>query len=75
MNEILTREEIEEKFDSEWVLLEDPETDQHQNVLRGKLLWHSKDRDELEQKAMELSPPHSAVLYTGRIPEGHAVIL
>jgi hypothetical protein len=75
MNEVLTREEIEEQFDSEWVLLEDPELDQYNRVLRGKLLWHSKDRDELHQKASEFQPRHSAYLYVGNPPEGMEYIL
>jgi hypothetical protein len=75
MNEVLTIEEIESRFDSEWVLVEDPELDDHLNVLRGRVLCHSKDRDEVYQKGIELRPRHSAVLYTGRIPEGTAVVL
>ncbi len=35
MNEFLTLAEIEENFDSEWVLLADPKTDKHNNVKGG----------------------------------------
>lgn len=75
MTEILTIEEIESRYDSEWILLEDPSVDQHLNVLSGRLVWHSKDRDEVYQKAIELRPKHSAFLYTGRMPEGTEIIL
>jgi hypothetical protein len=37
MNEILPREEIDSHFDSEWVLVEDPEGNEHLEVLRGKV--------------------------------------
>jgi hypothetical protein len=69
MAETMSREEIESRFESEWVLLEDPEVNEQMEVLGGKVLWHSKDRDEVYQKAIELRPKHSATLYTGTIPD------
>jgi hypothetical protein len=33
--DILSRNEIKDKFDSEWVLVEDPETDENLNVILG----------------------------------------
>jgi hypothetical protein len=74
-NEILTVEQIEASFESEWVLLEDPQTNKAQQVKSGKLRWHSKDRDEVYRKAVELHPKRFAVLYTGEIPEGTEVVL
>ena len=65
-DEVLSIEEIEARFDSEWVLVEDPEVDEHLKVLRGKVLWHCKDRDELYSKMKELRPRHSAILYFGK---------
>jgi hypothetical protein len=75
MNEIMTAEEINERFPSEWVLVEDPETEPNLTVIRGKVLWHSPDRDELYQKLKELKPTHGAILYTGSIPDGMVVVL
>jgi hypothetical protein len=75
MKVILSFSEIKERFDSEWVLIEDPETDEYLNVKQGAVLWHSKDRDEVYRKARELHPGHSAILYTGRLPDNMAVVL
>lgn len=76
MSETLTYAEIHDRFDSEWVLLEDPQTDPDLTVRSGKVLCHSKDRDEVYRKMLELRPRHGAVLYTGRIPaEGTEVVL
>jgi len=75
MSEIMSVVEIQARFDSEWVLLEDPETSDTLEVKSGKVLWHSKDRDELYRKARELHPKHSAILYTGKLPEGTAIVL
>jgi hypothetical protein len=75
MNEVMSLLEIQEKFESEWILVEDPETTESLGVTRGKVLWHSKNRDEVYRKARELSPQSSAILYTGTIPEEGAIIL
>ena len=75
MNEVLTISEIEARFEGEWILIGDPETDESLNVLRGKVLCHSKNRDEVYRKANELRVKRSAFLYTGKMPEGTAIVL
>jgi len=75
MGDVLSAAEIKSRYDSEWVLVENPELAGDLEVVSGRVLWHSKDRDEVYQKAVELRPRHSALLYTGVIPEGTAVVL
>ncbi|MGH7801967.1 MAG: hypothetical protein ACREOW_15295 [Thermodesulfobacteriota bacterium] len=75
MSEVMSLAEIQARFESEWVLLEDPETTETLEVKSGKVLWHSKDRDEVYRKARELRPKHLAILYTGKLPEDMAVVL
>jgi len=75
MNEIMSYAQISREFDSEWVLLGDPRTSADLRIEAGKVLWHSKNRDEVYRKARELSPAHSAVLYVGKMPEDAAVVL
>lgn len=75
MDEILTLTEIEDRYPSEWVFVADPEYDDQLEVVRGRVICHSKDRDEVDQKAVALRLPSAAFLYTGQIPEGTAVIL
>ncbi len=75
MDNEMTIEEIESQFDSEWVLIEDPKTDDGLKVLGGRVLHHSKDRDEVYRKAVSLRPKRSALIYTGEIPEDTAVVL
>ena len=67
--------EIERRFESEWVLLEDPQTAASLEIIGGKVLWHSKDRDEVYRKARELRPRHSAIVYTGTIQDDMVVVL
>jgi len=75
MNEILPIEQIRKKYKSEWILVEDPEVTKDLEVIRGKVVWHSKDRDEVYRKAIELRPKHPAFLYTGKIPKDMVIVL
>ena len=76
MGEPMSMSEIEAQFDSEWVLLEDPDFDEPTSQVKGgTLLWHSKDRGEVYRRALELRPKHSAVLYIGKIPEDIVIVL
>lgn len=75
MSEVLTVDEIESRYDSEWVLLEDPVTDETLRVLEGKVLCHSKDRDEVYRTAKELRPRSSAILFTGEFPDDEVIVL
>ncbi|MBE9050287.1 hypothetical protein IQ243_07670 [Nostocales cyanobacterium LEGE 11386] len=75
MEKIMTIAQIEEQFESEWILVEDPQTNEALDIQSGKVLWHSKDRDEVYRKAVELRPKRFAMLYTGQIPENTAIAL
>jgi hypothetical protein len=75
MEEEMTIAEIESQFDSEWVLVEEPETNEQLEVIKGRVLHHSKDREEVYRKAVTLRPKRSAILYTGTIPEDTVVVL
>ncbi|MCY3543041.1 MAG: hypothetical protein OXI16_14140 [Chloroflexota bacterium] len=75
VGEYMTTEEIYAQFDSEWVVLKDPVMEDYE-VKGGVLVSHGKDRDAVHSKIGEIPVPrHFATLYTGKIPEGTAVIL
>lgn len=71
----MTLDQMKADFESEWILIGAPETDEALNIRRGTVLYHSKDRDEVYRKAISLRPERAAVLYTGAIPEGTAIVL
>lgn len=75
METVLTIGEIEAQFPAEWVLVENPTTNAVMEVETGKVIHHSKDRDEVYRKAIELRPKHFAMLYTGTIPKDVAIVL
>ena len=71
----MTIKEIEAQFESEWVLLEDPRTDEALEVHSGTVLWHGKDREEVYRRAIELRPRRFAIVYTGKMPRGTEIVL
>ena len=66
MSEILTMEEIEQKFDGEWVLIEDVETDDKLEVIRGKVIFHDKDKDRFNMRVMQSRNDHLVAFYIGK---------
>ncbi len=76
MGEIMTAEEINARFESEWVLVADPETEENLTVTRGRVLWHGKDKSKLHDYVRELQRPFSlVVLYTGKLPKDQEFML
>ena len=69
----MTIEEMESSFDSEWVLVGDPVTDEALNVRSGRVLHHSKDRDEVYRRGVELRPKRAAIICLRRPPPGTAI--
>lgn len=75
MEKALNITEIRSKFKSEWILVENPQTNDSLEVQSGEVRFHSKDRDEVYRKTVELRPKRFAMLYTGTIPKDTAVVL
>ncbi len=71
----MTLQEMEKEFSSEWILVGDPELDEAMEVIRGRVLSHSRDRDEVYREAVRLRPKHSAIVYTGELPPDTAIVL
>ena len=75
MARVLSIDEVDSQFDAEWVLIGDPETDESLELQAGRVLFHSKDRDEVYRKAVQLRPKRFAMHYTGKMPENTAIVL
>jgi hypothetical protein len=74
-SERLTFEEMKARYAPEWVLIGDPETDEYQRVVAGKVLFHSRNREEVYQKAIERRPGDFAFRFLGTIPEDMVFVL
>jgi len=75
MDDVLTLAQIESQFESEWVLIEEPRTNEALEVQSGTVRCHSKDREEVYRKALEIRPKRFAILYTGTMPKGTEIVL
>ena len=75
MDEILTLAEIESRYPSEWVLIDEPQVGEMSRLLGGRVVFHSLSRDDVSRKAIELRLPHFAVRYLGTMPENMVLIL
>jgi hypothetical protein len=75
VNEFLTIAEIEDRYPSEWILIEDPITSDENGLESGRVVFHSPDRDEMHRKVIELRPQQFAFHYTGRMLPNTAIAL
>ena len=75
MEDTVTMGEITARFESEWVLIDDPQTNNALEVLSGHVLFHSADRDAVYQEAINYQLKRSAILFTGEIPDDLTMIL
>ena len=69
---------IERQYPDEWLLIEVEETDAADLPVKGKLLCHSKSRDEIHEVIMKVRTPERDLYlaYTGDpVPPGMAVVL
>lgn len=75
MQEILTITEIKQLYASEWVLIEELETDEKMQLKAGKVTFHSSNKSDVYSKAKELKPKYFAVMYMGNLPEDMLFLL
>jgi hypothetical protein len=71
----MTAKAMEEQFPDEWILVGEPRTDDKLEVIEGTVIHHSEDRDEVYRRAVALHPKRYAVLFTGKMPAGTAIVL
>ena len=75
IDKILSLEEIFSLYPDEWVLIVNPELDEELNVIRGEVLAHATERDEIYSKLSLRNGKSVAIEYTGSIPDNIAVML
>lgn len=76
MEQQMTVQEMEARYGGEWILVGAPETTDALEVVKGVLLHHSHDRDEVYRRAIALPEPKDyAILFTGRMPPDTAIVL
>ena len=71
--ELLTIEEIKQKYPDEWLLLIDCRLSKNTELKSGKVVVHSKCRDDIH-KALKNYSGRLAIHYAGEIPDNLVVI-
>jgi hypothetical protein len=72
-NPLLSREKIRTKYPNQWLLLEDCELDASTSLRKGRVLAHSKDRDEIH-RALKKHKGNLCIHFTGTLPPDTGVI-
>lgn len=75
MSKIMTFEEIEQNYDGQWVLIAYTETDEDLQVVKGKVIAHSANKEDVYQALAEAGEQPLAIEYMGSVPEDLAFIL
>lgn len=63
--EMLTVEEIAERYKDQWVLIGDPRTEPGPRLLGGRVLCASPRREDVYAKMLELKLPRVALRFNG----------
>lgn len=74
---VMTIEEIRERYAGEWVLIEFVELDEDMQIVRGRVLAHSLNDEEIFQKFLELRHQKRpvAIEFLGQVPEDVVVVV
>jgi hypothetical protein len=75
MKAVLTFQEMKAKYPGEWLLIGDPELDASLHAKSGKVLAHSRSRDEVYGELTRVRGKRVSVEYAGEIPADLAVAL
>ena len=75
MSAVLTYDEIKQQYPDEWLLIADAQMDDEMNILRGKVVAHSKDRDVVYRALLTVPGRRISIEYTGEPPADWAVVL
>lgn len=75
MDNYLTLDEIEARYAPDWVLIDEPKTDELQQLLGGRVVDRGQDRDVLYRRARELGLHHVAVRKLGPWLEDVVLVL
>ena len=73
--DVLTLDEIAQRHEGEWVLIDAVELAANNEVVRGNVLWHGGSRREAWQQAQVLHPTLAAVYFFGTVPDEPVFIL
>ena len=75
IDEIMTRDEMEARFESEWVLINDPVLDEENRIISGRVRFHSPDKAAMHEAVKRLGSDFIATEFMGTPPVGMQFML
>lgn len=60
---------LKRRYPKEWLLLTNVTTDELTHPIKGKLVAHSKNRDEIYERLSKMRGRSFCIEYTGEIPK------
>lgn len=67
--------EMKKKYNNEWVLIADPVYDKANKIKKGRVIFHSEDRERIDKAMLEAGENNIAIKYLGAIDKDLSVIL
>jgi len=68
-------EEIHQRYEGEWVLIEYTILDEYLHVVEGEVMAHSPNREAIYHQLLKTKGKDIAIEYFGKIPDDLAVML
>ncbi len=70
---IITKDQMKTKYPDQWLLIKDYDVNNATSLTKGKVIIHSKDRDEIH-RALSRFKCNLCIHYTGKLPEDTGVL-
>ena len=75
MSETMTFEEMQRRYNGEWLLIAPKEVDEDLQVVKGEVLAHSREQEDIYQALESLEEQPLAIEYVGQVPKNLGFIL
>ncbi len=70
---VLTKEQMKAKYPNQWLLVTDYEVDASTSLRKGRVVAHSKDREEIH-RALKKHLGNLCIHFTGSLPRDTGVL-
>ena len=72
MSKIMELDDIYKRYKDEWLLIEYEQLDEDLNVTKGRVVAHSRDKNEILQQLVQIQGKNIAIEYAGAAPNSLA---
>lgn len=72
---LLNFSEIKKRYLNQWVFIVDPVYDKTDNIKKGRVLFHSENREKVDKAMLKTKYNNIAIRYLGTVDKDLSVIL